>query len=520
MLGVMAVIFAAVVVFFWPSGDSLFKPLLKPGPTISAVGHGKGVSHLAWPALVIAIVVLARKLVPGVQSVARWIDNPRSESAKGSMHDVNRQLGWLIGQGVRAKRRLIIFVDNLERCRPPRAVDVCEVVSQLISHQNVVTVLIGDMDTIASSAEVKYASQESIPPGHDVSSWVPKTAGRRVAGAYGRAYLEKLIQIQLTLPPPLINGLREMLSPGTHKRPDAFLPYGRARNPPSLLKNALLIFSVLAIFAAFAAYGAFTILNPPRPPSSSLPIHVEIPWWQQPSVLFILFPIGFFAAFAVRFGKSTTSEQIQQREIKRRRNAVDKVISNEVDFTETTLRQDVVEKVAQQVVKKTDDYEIREYADNEISRRIRQHIISGSDLRTELDHAVLKILPLSPRAAKRMFNHAHLLLDIGVERGIFDSKRTLRVGQLAAWVGLTERWPSVAAEISKDPELIGKLEKAAREASLIVQPEQLTALENEIRLAGLDTNLLDYLRQTDPLFPVIHLLVNFSPVTDEKPTLA
>ena len=55
------------------------------------------------------------------------------------MQDASRQLRRLIGQALRGKRRLMIFVDNLERCRPPRAVEVCEVVSQLIGHPEVVT---------------------------------------------------------------------------------------------------------------------------------------------------------------------------------------------------------------------------------------------------------------------------------------------------------------------------------------------------------------------------------------------
>jgi len=185
-------------------------------------------------------------------------------------------------------------------------------------------------------------------------------------------------------------------------------------------------------------------------------------------------------------------------------------VSSEVDSTEKALRPDAVRNVAQRVSNINVD---------EIRRRMRQRIISpGNELRTELDRAVLEILPSSPRAAKRMFNHAHLLLDIGVERGIFAKKPTLQAGQLAAWVALTERWPSVATDITKDPALIGRLEEMARQTSLIIRPEQLTAMEKETGITGLDTSFLDYLRKTDPLLPVIHLLINFSPAADETPT--
>ena len=159
-LGVLTVALAAAAIF-WPTGGSLLTPMLHPGATVSGLGHGTAVTRLAWPLLVVAVIVLAQWLAPSIQGIARWIDNPGSEAARGSMQDASRQLRRLINQALRGKRRFMIFVDNLERCRPPRAVEVCEVVSQLIGHPEVVTVLIGDMDTIALSAEIKYAALES-----------------------------------------------------------------------------------------------------------------------------------------------------------------------------------------------------------------------------------------------------------------------------------------------------------------------------------------------------------------------
>ena len=88
-------------------------------------------------------------------------------------------------------------MDDLERCRPPRAVEVCEVASQLLSHQNVVMVLVADMATIAASAEIKYAALERVRAnGRDGS-------GTGLSpGAFGRLYLQKIVQIQFNLPPP------------------------------------------------------------------------------------------------------------------------------------------------------------------------------------------------------------------------------------------------------------------------------------------------------------------------------
>jgi hypothetical protein len=482
-LGLLTVALA-VVAILWPTGGSLLTALLHPGAKFSDLSHGKSAARLAWPALAVAVIGLVRLLGPGVQGVARWIDDPRSAAAAGSMNDVSRQLKHLIKQALRGKRRLMIFVDNLERCRPPRAVEVCEVVNQLVGHKDVVTVLIGDMDTIALSAEIKYAALESF------SSAAPGTGGSRPAGAYGRAYLEKLIQIQLRLPPPQAGDLRDMLVPAPGELA-AFPSKSRKRWPAALMQ---------------AAEGIPALGDPER-------------WSREAGGLALASAITIAiigadplslllgVALAVPFAGLPLAERYRAWQIKRNRSAIDVAVRSEVGPAETTLRR--VGQVRAKLGGEATDYDERE-----ILRRMRQRIISENDLRAELDRAVLDVLPLSPRGAKRMFNHAHLLLDIGVERGLFASA-TPRPAQLAAWVALTERWPSVAAAISIDPMLMGRLEEAARRTALVLRPEQVATIEKDMGIRGLDSSLLDYLRRSDSLVGVAHLLVNFSQDTDK-----
>jgi hypothetical protein len=495
LLGVVAVVLAAAAIF-WPTGGSLFTPFLRTGKAVSGLGHGAAAARLAWPLLVVAVIVLAQRLAPSVQGVARWIDNPGSEAARGSMQDANRQLRRLIDQALRGKRRLMIFVDNLERCRPPRAVEVCEVVTQLIGHPEVVTVLIGDMDTIALSAEIKYAALESLSPGTTGTpgpGGTPGTIGRGPAGAYGRAYLEKLIQIQLRLPPPLLKDLRKMLVPVADERP-AFPPKP-SKPKPSKPKRRSPARAVTAPVRwhpwlwTLAASGVTIVLAAARA-----------------ALALVTFAVAVVAAIVGL--RQALARRSAQRQKEQTREALDKAVSNAVEPTETELRPEAIEELAQQVGN-TDEREIR--------RRMRQRIISNNELRTELDHAVLEVLPPSPRAAKRMFNHAHLLLDIGVERGIFATQPGLRARQLAEWVALTERWPAVASAITGDPMLLGRLEDAAREtAHQALRPEQLTAIETGIGITGLEPSLLEYLRRSDSLTACVRLLVSFSPYPDEE----
>lgn len=497
--GVLAVALAAIAIF-WPTGGSLLTPFTHAGATVSSMGHGTAATRLAWPLLAVAVIVLAQGLAPSIQGVARWIDNPGSEAARGSMQDAKRQLGRLINQALRGKRRLMIFVDNLERCRPPRAVEVCEVVSQLIGHPQVVTVLIGDMDTIALSAEIKYAALESITPGTSGTpgpGGTPGTFGVGPAGAYGRAYLEKLIQIQLRLPPPLLGGLRNMLVPVAGERP-AFPQNADEREPQFLAERAQYAVIpprrrlLMILLGSIVVVGSTFLIN------LSTGQNFGIPTW--------LWVVGGVAAGSVAaIIWSYVAERNEERRRERARIALDKAVYSEVEATEKTLRPDAVENVAYQV-SNIDEWEIR--------RRIRQRITYDSELRDELDRAVLEVLPLSPRAAKRMLNHAHLLLGIGFERGIFDTQPGLQAGQLAAWVALTERWPSVAAAITSDPTLIGRLEEAARQTGPDLRPDQFTTIEKETGITGLDSSLLEYLRRTDSLMPYIRMLVNFAPDTD------
>src|SRR5262249_52172468 len=97
------------------------------------------------------IITLFRSFFKISESVGSFIDSPRSAAAQGTLAEVYEQLGRIMRQAQgrarsRAKRRVVVFVDDLERCPADKALDMCEVVSQLLGHEDVVTVLIADLD--------------------------------------------------------------------------------------------------------------------------------------------------------------------------------------------------------------------------------------------------------------------------------------------------------------------------------------------------------------------------------------
>jgi predicted KAP-like P-loop ATPase len=88
-----------------------------------------------------------------------------------------------------AQRRVVIFVDDLERCAADKALDMCEVVSQLLAHQDVVTVIVADLDLLEFAAEARYRQT-----GNDARP-------RNEYSEVGQEYLHKLIQLRFNLPP-------------------------------------------------------------------------------------------------------------------------------------------------------------------------------------------------------------------------------------------------------------------------------------------------------------------------------
>jgi hypothetical protein len=153
----------------------------------------------------IVALVAGLKQIGGVASfagaLAKFVKDPNRAAAAASMNEVSKQLGQLITEATRNGGRFVIFIDDLERCRPPRAVEVLEVVNQLLDHKGVVTVVIGDIPAIAACAEMKYkALAQWYSPGGD--------SGK---GSYGRSYLEKIIQLQFDMPAHSAEAIRALI---------------------------------------------------------------------------------------------------------------------------------------------------------------------------------------------------------------------------------------------------------------------------------------------------------------------
>lgn len=172
-------------------------------PETGSLGHLFGHWDVATIAAAVpATIALVRVMFKVSDPVSAFIDAPRSAVAAGNLEEVRRDVGSVIrqaqhGYDIAPRRRVVIFIDDLERCPAQQALDMCEVVSQILNHQNVVTVLIADLDLLEAAARDRYQSA---------------AAGRSPGQPdVGVEYLQKLIQLRFNLPPLDANEVRTAL---------------------------------------------------------------------------------------------------------------------------------------------------------------------------------------------------------------------------------------------------------------------------------------------------------------------
>lgn len=376
---------------------------------------------------VAAVALLWRRLFSAAQAAARFIEQPADEASHGSMATVREQLGGLIGEAI-GDGRLVIFIDDLERCRADRALEACEVATQLLAHRGVVIVLVADMTTIASSAGARYPS---------------RTGGEADAG---RRFLEKLIQIQITLPPPRERDLERLLAgvPPQHE------PARGPEEPPAAARKSgwavwrlgprpLLAMVGVALLIGFVAGNG--------PASADETLAVVAGW--------VLFVTGFLAA------TSLATRAIERMRTRRRLHAIDAAIATVKDTTTADeLEASVLERVTPGARAK-DAGQVPQL----VRQQVRSYLIHESEQLKEVEGFIRVYAPRLPRGAKRMLNHARVLTRVAIDRGVL-SGEDVTPEHLGKWIVFSERWVELADRVKEEPAEMSELEAAAREGHL------------------------------------------------------
>lgn len=147
-----------------------------------------------------AIMANFAKLRETGKTIGAYIGAPAKESNIGSLGTVRDQLREMIRRVTPQGSKFVVFIDDLERCRSTHAVDVLEVVNQLLAFDPVVTVVVADMPAVATCVEIKYKDlAEKYDPGQEAHA-NPDHEGDSGKRTYGRLFLQKFIQLQFNLP--------------------------------------------------------------------------------------------------------------------------------------------------------------------------------------------------------------------------------------------------------------------------------------------------------------------------------
>jgi len=154
-----------------------------------------GKAEATAPTLFGIVGLTAKQVKEFFDSVNKYIKSPERASSEASLAKVNERLRGLIQQATTNNRRFIIYVDNLERCKPENALSLLEVINQLLSHPQVVTIIAADMEIIAASAGSRFKEQAKL-----LATSEGTEAG--ICLEYGRRYVRKMVQLNVSLPKP------------------------------------------------------------------------------------------------------------------------------------------------------------------------------------------------------------------------------------------------------------------------------------------------------------------------------
>lgn len=172
-------------------------------------------------------------------------------------------------------RRLVVFVDDLDRCLPEKAIEVLEAIKLFLDVRGCVFLIAADRKVIERGIQVRYKSFLAGLKGEESA----EELARRLP-ITGDDYLEKIVQLPFHLPP-----LREGLVEKFIEQEEPQLPEGCAaifsqgvEPNPRKVKRTLNIFRFLLLLAEQRAKEKE--MEPVQPPLLAKMVIIQSRWWE------------------------------------------------------------------------------------------------------------------------------------------------------------------------------------------------------------------------------------------------
>ncbi len=414
--------------------------------------------------------------------IGSLVRSPRSALTSGALVEVREDLGRLIHQATRRgryrnrpenRRRLVVYIDDLERCQPARSIEVCEAVSSLLSLQDVVIVLIGDIQTLAIAADIKY---KDLAPRYRTGSL--SSADETPAASFGQLYLEKIVQFRFDVPTHDYADLRALakrMLPGKPEETKQQTVVSRDESAARRTAEAPLAMDAEGPDEPEAAAGddddtteATTVDSPTADDAAAL---------------------GAFA----RFRRWVTGPLARRRARKRR------------------LRDAENARFIEQGGTPTSSIEEQERAQALLEEQRATRLIDGRYV-LESYNAVAELTRPLPRDVKRLLNRLRFTLRLCNDRELIKPS-LLSTAAIGKWALVSERWPDLQSAISQDPSRLAELEKSLEEPETkLAETEAFRTAMKEIVPAYANSRDLYMLISAPPkLGDVAASLANFRP---------
>ena len=444
--------------------------------------------------LVLALIVLFQVLaaiLPVAKSVGEFAKDPQSAARTASMQEVRSQLGKLIKQATPKGSKFVIFIDDLDRCQPPRSVDILEAVNQLLDQGGVVTVLMSNMQVVAKCAEIKYRDLA----GSEASSKAGQSSAR--FSSYGWNFLQKIVQLQFDLPVSSATKIRNMVSDlarevpaeqargwldqiGRRAKARSHRAFSRLRASPNWTSRLF----ALGIITLGISWG-FLKFNGTQPPPVALVTTMA-------SALVGAFIAEMFVRILARVRESTRRQRIDAQ-IKER------ITAGERDFSQVEAYVRAVNSA----------WGNDPAAEGLVRERLQRYLEDESELQREAEDEVMRHLEPMPRHAKRLLNRLRLLLFIAHERRMFGGNPELTSRHIGKWAVLGERWPELLQAVSRDPNIMKRLEKSATHEAVVKERAPYYEDNKALRRFCLS-------RTGVKLWPVVRRILEFAPSTTRR----
>jgi hypothetical protein len=154
--------------------------------------------NLAWFAPALAAMWQALKAIqdPFKLPIEELVDRPNYKERVGFIGTFEEDFGRIVEVAIRRSifwqpRKLIIFIDDLDRCSPVQAAGIVEAINLFLDSVGCIFVLGMDMAAVAISIEVKYK---------DLTERMRKDAPDSISP--GVLFLDKIVQIPFNVPRP------------------------------------------------------------------------------------------------------------------------------------------------------------------------------------------------------------------------------------------------------------------------------------------------------------------------------